>query len=80
MPPAPQPRPNGGGVAMPPIPREKFFQLLSESYKRQGVTPDERMLNVNGRNVDLKQLHTEMLHFGSVANVSRHQDFLSFLS
>ena len=57
-------------IAMPPIPRDKFSEMLNESYKRTNANPDRRLLVVGNRQIDLYQLHIEVLHFGGVVNVS----------
>ena len=65
-------QPGRRDIAMPPVPKDRFMDMLSESHKRTGTKPDPRLLMVIQQQIDLYQLHNEVLHFGGVANVSRY--------
>ena len=67
---APQQAPRMNVITMPPIPREKFFALLADSFQQARTQPNRQLLRTGSRMIDLYQLYTEVLHFGGVANVS----------
>ena len=74
---APQQAPRTNGITMPPIPRDKFFAVLQDSYQKARTQPNRQLLQIGSRMIDLYQLHTEVLHFGGVANVSLSKPELS---
>ena len=43
------PRP---GSTMPLIPRDRFINMLQDSYKRTGAAPDRRLLFVGTKQID----------------------------
>ena len=80
-PPMPMPQGMGqqvprAGIAMPPIPGDKFYSMLQDSYHKQRINPNRPLLQIGARTIDLYQLHTEVLHFGGVANVSFRSLFI----
>ena len=58
------------GVAMRPVSRETFVEMSKECWAGQGIQLDPIMLAIGEKSIDLYALHTEVLHFGGVANVS----------
>ncbi|EJD06618.1 uncharacterized protein FOMMEDRAFT_138512 [Fomitiporia mediterranea MF3/22] len=59
-------------MSFPPFARDKFLGIMREWWRRSGMNPDPRLLAIGNRQIDLHQLHTEVLQYGGVVNVNRH--------
>ena len=62
--------------SIPLIPMDKFYAMLQDSYHKQRINPNRALLQIGTQAIDLYQLHTEVLHFGGVADVSFRSLFI----